>query len=212
MTTGRNMVTDGLATPGHEMSLDGGHKTGRRATPILAKMPTCAGCVYEHKGVGFCPDDVKPSDVAILTLLPSMDDVKGRQIVGYAGKGQPLYENTTPKPMIGSAGWLLTNTYLPLAGLNRENTSFHNLIKCHYPGLYKRNKNGQKTIANKKEYEQALEHCTSRHLVLGDRTRFVVAQGQEVWDYTQGKGQSIQDWRGFQGSIKVKVGKDGKVY
>jgi len=164
----------------------------------------------EHKGLGYVPDQLiargdKTMDgqVAVLALQPSMDDVKGRQIVGYDGPGKPIYEQGRPRPMIGSAGWMLMNTYLPLSGLKREDVSIHHLLKCHYAGLFKVNKNKQRVIANEKEYQEAVKHCTNAHLVFHPETKVIVAQGQEVWDWTQGKGRSIWDWRGFTGPVHV---------
>ena len=162
---------------------------------MLPLPPSCRGCVLEHKGLGFCPDETRPgSTVAILGLQPSKDDVMGRMIMGYDGPGRPLYESCVPRPMIGSAGWMLCNTYLPLSGLKRDDVSIHHLLKCH-----------TKELPKGKEYEEALKHCTQAHLSFSQGCNVIVAQGQEVWDFTQGKGFNIHDWRGFIGPRNIRV-------
>ena len=81
---------------------------------------TCVGCPLHGEGKGFVPDEVQDgAKVALLALSPSKDDAMGRQIVGYAGPKQPIYETTSPKPFIGSGGWFLTQSLLHCLGMGR---------------------------------------------------------------------------------------------
>lgn len=154
---------------------------------------TCTGCPLFTPGkVGFVPDESKPSKVAVLALSPSTDDLKGRQIIGYAGPKQPIYESTTPKPFIGSNGWMLTNTFLPAAGLSRETTSLHHLIKCHLPPSVKGD-----------TLKAAMDHCSSKHLTIPDEVEVVATIGEEPWQFLQGP-LPLKDWRGFTGPTRYR--------
>ena len=152
------------------------------------KPDTCKGCPLYKESYGFVPDEERPSTVAVLGYMPSKDDVQGRYLKGYAGKGQPIYETTDPKPYIGSAGWLLTNTYLPAAGLRREDVSLHHVLKCHAPG--------------KLPWDTQLaaeHHCVSKHLTISDECQLLITIGEDPWRVLQGSALPLNDWRGFCG-------------
>lgn len=161
------------------------------------KPNSCVGCPLHKVGHGFVPDDSKDSQVSILALSPSKDDVQGRHLVGYAGKGQPIYETTTPKPFIGAAGWLLDQAYLPAAGLTRDQVSIHHILKCHTPHP----PTGDTLLV-------AAHHCIENHLNISDECKVLVTMGQVPWEIYQGAGRPLHEWRGFLGKDLI-VGDDG---
>jgi uracil-DNA glycosylase family 4 len=160
------------------------------------KPDSCKNCVLFDIGKGFVPDEEHPSKVAILGFCPSKDDVQGRHLIGYAGKGQPIYETVNPRPYIGANGWLLTQNYLPVAGLSRETVSIHNLIKCH---------------VNSPPPEDtlllAVNHCTDKHLNISDEASLLVTLGEEPWKLLQGSHLPLNDWRGFLGPKPLANGR-----
>lgn len=159
------------------------------------KPKSCESCPLFNVGHGFVPDDSKDSQVSILALSPSKDDVQGRHLVGYAGKGQPVYETTTPKPFIGAAGWLLDQTYLPAAGLTRDQVSLHHILKCYTPHP-----------PTGDTLQSAMHHCIKKHLNITDESKVLVTMGKEPWELFQGS-LPLTDWRGFQGPKKLGDGK-----
>lgn len=159
---------------------------------MLPKPDACKSCPLWGDGRGFVPDEPRSaSPVAILAQNPGADEEYGRQIVGWAGKRDPLYEPTSPRPLIGATGYMLMNTYLPLAGLSRDTVSLHNLIKCRWKHT--------NTLPTGDLYEEAVAHCTKHHLHIPEGVKVIVAQGAHAWRFTQGEGYSITDWRGFCG-------------
>lgn len=160
------------------------------------KPATCKGCPLYSASYGFVPDEERPSTVAVLGYMPSKDDVNGRQLIGYAGKGQPLYETVPSKPFIGSSGWLLTNTYLPAAGLTRKDVSLHHVLKCHAPGHLPED---TKVAAE--------HHCISKHLTISDECQLLITIGEDPWRILQGSDLPLNDWRGFCGPKPLVQGK-----
>ena len=156
---------------------------------MLNKQPdSCKGCPLYGVGHGFVPDEVRPSSVAILAYSPQKDDIQGRHLVGYAGKKQPIYESSDPKPCIGSRGWLLENAYLPAAGLTRQDVSIHHVLKCHHQGVLP----WDTRIA-------AEHHCVSKHLNISDECQLLITMGEGPWKLLQGPDLPLTDWRGFCG-------------
>lgn len=163
---------------------------------MLEKPESCKNCALYKVGHGFVPDEsCSSSQVAILGLSPSKDDVQGRHLVGYAGPKQPIYETTTPKPFIGSAGWLLENTYLPAADLKRQDVSIHHILKCYTPHPPKGDM-----------LQSAMYHCVKQHLNITDEVKVLVTMGEEPWELFQGS-LPLNDWRGFIGPKKLNNGK-----
>lgn len=160
---------------------------------MLTKPSSCQGCPLYGDGKGYVPDVMSANaKVAIVSLAPGMDDEKGHEITGYAGR-DALRTITTPQAMIGSSGWMLKQTLLPLAGLSTKDVSLHHLLKCRWDHT---------PITPKGDlYVKALEQCTHAHLHLPDTARIVVAQGQEAWQYTQGTSLPLHEWRGFTGGV-----------
>lgn len=163
------------------------------------KPDSCKNCPLYKTGMGFVPDEERSSQVAILALSPSKDDVQGRHLVGYAGPKQPIYQTTEPKPFIGSAGWLLENTYLPSAKLSRKDVSLHHILKCYTPHP----PTGDTLLL-------ATHHCVKQHLNISDKVKLIITLGQVPWEIYQGTDRPLNDWRGFLGK-DIMVGDDGKV-
>jgi len=155
-------------------------------------------------GLGFVPDRlVADAPVAILAQNPGEDEEKGRRLVQYVGRDK-VYESVTPQPLIGTTGYTLEKTYLPLAGLTREKVSYLNVLKCREVV------NGKHTnkLPSGERYRQAVEQCTTAHLVMPRGARLVVAHGGPAWDVTQQSGgvgdvqvaRPISEWRGYTGA------------
>lgn len=159
------------------------------------KPATCNGCPLANYGKGFVEDEVHDTPVGIMGFCPSKDDVQGRHLVSYAGKGQPIYETTQPAPFIGQSGYLLEKTYLPAAGLKREDVSLHHLLKCHIPA-----------VPNWDTLLLAMNHCTKAHLNTSDEIKVLVTLGEEPWKLLQGPSLPVNDWRGFIGPKKIAGG------
>lgn len=156
-------------------------------------------------GKGFVPDHIVPnSRLVILAQNPGKDEERGEKLTGYDGK-HPVYEPTTPQPLIGATGYALRETYLPLTGERVENVSLCNLLKCRW-----KNSNNLPTGDTLK---QAVEHCTREHLRIPESAELIVAMGGPAFEFTQPelkklkktvskegereKGGPITTWRGF---------------
>ena len=163
---------------------------------MLPKPTSCQGCPLYGDGRGYVPDRVTGGRVAILAQNPGVDEERGQRIVGYDGPRMPLYESCEPQPLIGSSGWMLKHTYLPLAGLDPDHVDYHNVLKCRWKHT--------NTLPEGVLYEQAVQHCTQAHLHLQDTVEVVVAHGRAAWEFTQGPGYPITDWRGFIGSTRYQ--------
>lgn len=162
---------------------------------MYQKPSSCAGCPLQHVGQGFVHDEVRPSSIAIMAFSPSKDDVRGQELVGYAGPRQPIYQTTSSKPFIGSEGWFLTQTLLPSAGLSRDQVSLHHLIKCH--------------VASPPNHDTLLaasHHCVKHHLNISDEIQVLVTMGDVPWKTLQGEGLPLNDWRGFTGPSPLQGG------
>lgn len=101
---------------------------------MILKGPGCSGCPAEHRGRFMVPDDHKPNaKVRICAQNPGEDEVLGRHFVRYY-KGEEglgdIYEEDVPRPMIGKSGYALDKTFLPLAGLTRDDVECCNVVRC----------------------------------------------------------------------------------
>ena len=101
--------------------------------PFL-KQAGCKGCPAEFKGQYMTPDDNKPgSRVRVVAQSPGESEILGRRFVrwykGEEGTGE-IWEADIPRPLIGKSGYALDNTFLPLAGLKREDVEVCNVVRC----------------------------------------------------------------------------------
>lgn len=180
---------------------------------MLPKPDLCKTCPFAGDMMGYVPDEVRPiATVAYLAHHPGADEERVAVITGYHGHRNPLYQIESPRPLLGAEGYKVVNTYFPLAGLSREDVSLHHLIKCRYKH--------SNVLPRGAEYEDALQHCITHHLEIPPHVQVIIAPGahakereyatkvhqlaQGTWEYTQGKGYPITDWRGFIGPTKFQ--------
>jgi hypothetical protein len=169
-------------------------------------------------GKGFVPDlIVAGSKLTILAMSPGKHDEQGKRMVGYDAK-HPIYEQVEPQPLIGTTGYQLRETYLPLTG--EKEASLCHVIKCRYQV------NGKRVdyLPKGETLKSALNHCTTAHLSIPATTSLVVAMGGSAFEYTQPilskthrasskqstkegekvTGGPIEKWRGFIGPAYVQ--------
>lgn len=144
-------------------------------------------------GEGFVPDSIPEGvDVVVLAQNPGGDEERGQRVIGYDGK-KPVYEPCAPQPLVGKTGYDVRTRFLPMLG-EGVTVGFANVLKCRLQGPDGRTNN----LPTGKVLDSAVSHCTSRYLRLGN-PKLIIAMGALAWEYTQGKGLPISDWRGFVG-------------
>ena len=171
---------------------------------MLPKPDSCKPCVLYQDGLGYVPDLIMPgAEVTILAQNPGDNEEKGKRVIGYHGRNAVI-EPCDPQPLIGATGYELEQTYLPIAGLSREQVSLCNVLKCRWI------KNGKRTneLPPADILGPAVSHCTQEHLRIAPESRVVVAFGDEAWDFTQspeyvGEDYSLTNWRGFIGPKRL---------
>ena len=169
---------------------------------MLPKPESCKPCGWYGSGMGYVPDHVVEGSVlTILAQNPGLSEEKGERLIRYEGK-EKVYEPCDPQPLIGPTGYALRHTYLPLTGIPEEQVSFCNLLKCRWT------KGGKRTndLPTGDLYSRAVAHCTATLLQIPPSTRLVVAMGKPAWEWTQGAGLSVTDWRGFVGPKVILCG------
>lgn len=101
---------------------------------MLPKGPGCRGCPAESWGPYFVPDEVNPdAQVIVVAQNPGDSEERGQKFAGWGGGGE-RWQGHPPTPLIGKSGWELDETYLPLAGLDRETVECRNVLRCRYRG------------------------------------------------------------------------------
>lgn len=130
--------------------------------------------------------------LAIVAQNPGADEERGQRIVGWNGPRQPIYEPCAPQPLIGTTGWDVRKSYLPLTVVPEEHVSFLNILKCRLTV------NGRRTndLPNGRVLNEAVSHCMKHHFKVPDDTKMILALGSLAWKSLGGKG-SILEWRGF---------------
>ena len=127
--------------------------------PMLPKPQTCTGCPLWGDGRGFVPDRlVEGSTVAFVLQNPGQQEEQGQRITGYLG-GRPEFSSCPPQPLIGASGYAMEHTWLPKAGLQRDEVSYLNILKCRWTLHGKRTNK----LPQGKEYQQAVQHCLTAH-------------------------------------------------
>jgi len=155
----------------------------------------CQGCPYFGDGKGFVPDLINErGSVFIVAQNPGESEERGEQLVEYK-YGQPIYEPCKPQPMVGKTGFAMQREYFPIAGLNRDEVSLGNGLRCRID--HKDKVPPLKTV----ELREALVHCHNAHYKLPERTKLIVAQGElGLYAMTQEgleEGVSITSCRGW---------------
>jgi hypothetical protein len=149
------------------------------------------------------PDEYREgSPVLLLFQGPGADEEAGRRMVS---KTPLVYEPMPPAPLIGATGLSLTNEFLPVAGLNREDVSLANATRCRYNHLNKLPEERGSPI-NHPIVRQAIQHCQHHHYKPPASVKLVVAAGEvALWASTgeglhgsdEDKGRTIAAWRGW---------------
>ena len=117
---------------------------------------------------------------------PGADEEAGRR---YLGGEQ--WEAHPPAPLIGKTGRVLGNTFLPLAGLTREDCSIANTFRCRW------NHTNKVPPLSRKEVRQAVEHCTKAHWRPPPGVRLYVAMGEYAYYALTGLLHDFSGWRGY---------------
>lgn len=151
--------------------------------------PGCEGCPAWGTGQGWVPDEIRErAPVVVYAQEPGKDEVAGRKFLGWEG-GQEQYEPHPQAPLIGKTGRILDKTFLPLAGLSREDCSFANSIRCRWtPSL---------PPLTRKEVQQAIRHCTQAHWKPPEGARMYVATGEYAYYTLTGHLHDFSGWRGY---------------
>lgn len=150
------------------------------------KPSTCEGCILYGNGKGFVPDTILPhSKVLIKGQNPGECEEQGHRVTGYSGS-RPVYDKAQPGPFLGPTGYQLDHTFLPLAGLSREDISVSNAIRCRWKG--------GNELPSGKVLKEAIKHC-SQYNVVPASVKVTVAMGGVAWMSLDGP-PSITDWRG----------------
>ncbi len=155
----------------------------------------CMGCPYWGDGKGFVPDLINNSaPVFIFCQNPGESEERGERLIEYK-YGQPIYEPCEPQPMVGKTGFAMQREYFPIAGLNRDEVSLGNALRCRL------NHKDKLPPLKNVELRTALAHCHHAHYKHPSKTRLVVAQGElGLYAMTQeglDEGISITSCRGW---------------
>ena len=156
---------------------------------LLSKPETCVGCPLYQTGDGWVPDRlVEGSTVAIVLQNPGQDEERGMRVTSYIG-GKPVYEPCPQQPAVGATGYALEQTWLPKAGLQRDDVSYLNILKCRWTV------NGRRTnhLPKDKSYYQAVRHCLDAHFRVPTSVTTLVACGDHAFKALGGAGLKSPD-------------------
>ena len=154
---------------------------------MLPKPRECQNCPAYGDGQGFVPDEIKPqAKVVVYMQGPGEDEEAGRR---YLGNNQ--YESHPYAPAIGRMGRMMERVFLPLAGLNREDISLANTLRCRW-----NHKNILPSV-HRKELQQAVAHCTQMHWRVPEGAKIIVAMGEYAFYATTGLLHDFSGWRGY---------------
>ena len=183
--------------------------------PLLPKPPACAGCPLWGSGEGYVPDRIVPnSTVAIVLQNPGQDEERGMRVMSYIG-GKPFYEASPQQPAIGATGYSLEHTWLPKAGLKRDEVSYLNILKCRWQVGGKR----VNSLPKDKSYYQAVRHCMAAHFKVPDSVTTLVACGDHAFKalgggslkQPDGKPATIGSYRGYLLPEPVIIDDQGRI-
>ena len=167
---------------------------------MVPKGPGCRGCPFETKGRWMVPDEYRPVPVLVLGDAPGEHEERGERLVARAGKLK-TWEACDPAPFLGDDGHDLDRTYLPLAGLVREDVSLATVIRCRVGG------SRALPPLGRKEVQVAIRQCQGAYFRPQTESRVVVALGQHaLWAVSgedggdpppHGISRTIAGWRGW---------------
>jgi len=139
---------------------------------MISKPTACIGCPLYGDGRGFVPGDVKGRPVLIMGQNPGAE------------------EEAQGIPFVGKTGQMMDKSFLPLAGLSRDDVDVDNTLRCRWQG------SNELPPLEGKLARQAIDHCTKAHGNIPPTTKLIIAQGNyALWGLT-GEA-SISTWRGW---------------
>lgn len=145
---------------------------------MLPKPEACRGCPFYNDSKAFVPDELR----------------EGAAVLVY-GQNPGEEEEAEGRPFIGKTGQLMEKSFLPVAGLSREQVSIGNAIRCRRHG------SNDLPAIDQVATRKALEHCHQAYFKLPTSTKLVVTQGEyALYALTQQgneKYNKVSDWRGF---------------
>jgi len=189
---------------------------------MIPKPDACIGCPFYDKGEYFTPDLINPdSEVLFIAQNPGPDEEAGHKLIkrhyhGYGITPTDEYDITTPQPLIGATGQLFDNKFLPVSGLQRDEVSLANAIRCRPGKDLGLDKDSLPVIAKSMKAEggkaiiaNALSHCKTAHLRIPDKTKLIVTLG--AYSLFQLTGMTdVLNWRGY--ALDYKMTSNGEPY
>jgi len=182
----------------------------------IEKPSSCMGCPFYNKGRYFTPDHIKPnSEVIFIAQNPGPNEQNGHKLIKRHWFGKDYHDEfkqVQPQPLIGATGKLFNERFLPLSGLNRNEISVANAIRCR-PGEAIDNlkadelpslTNKMKLESSKSDIVKALKHCREAHLKIPKSTKLIVTMGG--YSLFQLTGVSdVTQWRGYGFDYSINV-------
>ena len=154
-----------------------------RGLRLLAKPNSCQGCSAYNNSQHWVPDVyVDGSHVLVLQGEVSEYDVKGQQVISREGVGKFSTTQVSPSPLLGPDGYDLRTSYLGLARLGGDETSFGSVVRCC-------------TGLTGKAQQEAATYCQQTHFHPPKSVELVVALGP-VAAQAMGLEGKIEQWRG----------------
>ena len=156
--------------------------------PLLPKPDLCRGCPAYGDGKGYVPDLVRNNaPVMVVAQNPGEDEEAGRRYLGH-----DTYESATHEPLMGRTGRMMDQTFLGLAGLNREDVSLGNTIRC-------RINHSNELPIKRKDVQEIVRFCTNAHRHLRpEGVKLYVAMGEAA---TYGLTKILHDFNGWRGYL-----------
>ena len=156
---------------------------------LLPKPETCRSCPLWGDGRGFVPDRlVEGSTVALVAQNPGQMEEQGQRVTGYI-QGKPVTEPCAHQPLTGATGLAVAQTWLPKAGLVKDEVSYLNILKCRWTLHGKRTNK----LPKDKSYYQAVRHCMQAHFKVPDSVTTLVACGDHAFKALGGAGLKAPD-------------------
>lgn len=145
------------------------------------------------------PDEIRPhATILILGQAPGSHEEAGERLTARAGKLKS-WEPCAPAPFLGDSGYDLERTYLPLAGLDRQDISLASAVRCRVGYGHKL------PPLERVETRAAIRHCQRAYPIR--EHVYVVALGDyALWATTGEDGgdpppyeisRKIAGWRGW---------------
>ena len=150
---------------------------------MYTKPPECQACPAYTASQHWVPDVyVAGSQVLVLQGEVGEYDVKGQQVISREGVGKFSTTQVSPSPLLGPDGYDLRTSYLGLARLGGDETSFGSVVRCC-------------TGLTGKAQQEVAAYCQATHFHPPQSVELVVALGP-VAAQAMGLEGKIEQWRG----------------